>query len=120
MTSDGSCQRATSNPNNPQVTLADAKVNSLFTAGNAGTPRTPTMATPFKPFKKGTSITFTTGSRAGTKEYGATVLSFVPKGAEAKVSKASGLPSVPSNRDRYVVAIGETQKFANAKSAKAV
>lgn len=78
------------------------------------------MATPIKPFKKGTSITFTTGSRAGTKEYNGTVVAFVPKGVEAKVSKASGLPAAPSNRDRYVVAFGDQQKFANAKSAKAV
>lgn len=46
------------------------------------------------------------------------MVAFVPKGQPAKVSMKSGLKADASNRDRYVVQVGETVRFANARSAQ--
>ncbi len=76
------------------------------------------MADKFKPAKRGSEITFVTGSRFGRKEHQGTVVAFVPKGMPAKVSAKSGLHAEASNRDRYIVQIGEAVRFANAKAVK--
>jgi co-chaperonin GroES (HSP10) len=70
--------------------------------------------------KKGATITFSTGSRWGKKEYSGTVYAFVPMNAAPKAPKGTvvskGDPNKPSNRDRYIVKIGDGFRFANASS----
>lgn len=90
------------------------------------------------PLKKGTKVKWTTGSRAGIREYTGVVLAFVPKGTSAQgLSNAANKslldagidPSNGSNRDRYVVKVGtaagvapekDTYAFCNAKSTEKV
>lgn len=72
-----------------------------------------------KPFKKGTAISFSTGSRSGAKSYTGVVHLFVPAGVTPKVPKAMG-ETKPSNRDRYVVLVDDALRFANAKSCLTV
>jgi len=76
-----------------------------------------TTAAP-KPLKKGTTVQFSTGSRVGTKSYTGTVYAFVPAGETPKAPKSMGDVKA-SNRDRYIVKVGEDLRFANAKSTLA-
>jgi hypothetical protein len=83
----------------------------------------PKKVAAFKPLKKGTAITFVTGSRKGQTTHTGTVTAFVAKGAEPKVSKkvAEQIGNVAaSNRDRYLVETSAGPRFANVKSTTAV
>jgi len=68
--------------------------------------------------KKGVAVTFSTGSRWGKKEYNGTVFAFVPMNTTPKAPKGTvvskGDPNKASNRDRYIVKVGDSFRFANA------
>lgn len=68
--------------------------------------------------KKGAPVTFSTGSRWGKNEYSGTVYAFVPMKTTPKAPKGTvvskGDPNKASNRDRYIVKIGDGFRFANA------
>jgi hypothetical protein len=73
--------------------------------------------------KKGDTVTFTTASRWGGKSYKGTVIGFVKAGeAPPKVKDLvgpRGKTPESSNRDRYIVNVEGTPRFANASAVVA-
>ncbi len=88
------------------------------------TPTKAAKAAP-KPLKKGAPISWTTGSRFGTKTHQGTVVCFVAIGKTAATRAPSAAKAfisleMPSNRNRYVVLRADGSfAFANAKSVVA-
>lgn len=77
-------------------------------------------ASAFKPLKKGTTAVWETAGRGGRNRNTGTIVAFVPKGELAGGGVPKSVERTASNRDRYVIKVGEGDvRYANAKAVSA-